>query len=246
MRVSKLSVVSAAYILPILFCSAGLQAAIDLELRPVQSYLRVGDTLHVGLYARSDSASNQAISAMDVLLLWDANTLQLTGVLNNGPYVWLSSTFFNDSGADGLNTSFADGDAKYTALAQFGNPAQATPAGLLVTTLVFQTISPSADCEIDMPPALGSVSITAVYGHPNVAQNVTGARIPASLVVCDAVADGDMNLDGYIDGNDVPAFVEAVFSESPTAMEICHGDFSEDASIDIEDVAPFVLALLNE
>ncbi len=244
MRAGKVPVVAAAYIL-LMFCQAELRAAIDLELRPVQSYVRVGDTLNVGLYARSDSASNQAISAMDVLLLWDASSLQLTGVLNNGPYAWLNSMFFNDSGADGLNTSFADGDAKYTALAQFGIPAQATPSGLLVTTFVFEVTSPSAESEIDIPSALGSVSITAVYGHPNVAQDVTGARLSASIVICGAFADGDMNQDGLVDGRDLPAFVEAVFRESPTASDVCHGDFSGDSAVDLEDVESFVLALLN-
>lgn len=230
----------------VLVAAAVVTADVNLELRPVQTYYRVGESVHIGLYAVSDSASNQPMSAMDVILTWDPSALLLVGVINNGPYAWLNSTFFPDSGGDGLNNTFNDGDAKYTALAQFGNPAQATPAGLLVTTLHFQAVGPSPQADVNMPATMGNFSLTAVYGHPDVASQVTGQLIPGSLVVCIAAADGDMNEDGDIDARDVQFFNDALFSLSPVAAQICHGDFDNDDTVDFDDIQEFVDALLSE
>ena len=92
-------------------------------------------TLGIDLVASSDSGESQSISAMDVILSWDAAVLQLIGLDPNGsyPYPWLFSGFTNDHGLDGLNDTWADGNALYTAMAQLGTPAWAPPEGLLVT-----------------------------------------------------------------------------------------------------------------
>lgn len=58
-----------------------------------------------------------------------------------------------------------------------------------------------------------------------------------------AGADGDLNVDGLVDGQDVSAFTAAVIG-SPTAGDICHGDFSTDSALTVDDVPGMVAALL--
>ena len=109
---------------------------IHLEWRPATQAVRVDATVNVGLYAVFEDIGGDNsgwISAMDVILDWDSSFLELTGVNNNGPYDWLSSGFPANVALDGLNDTWLDGDAFYSASSQFfGGQALATPDGLLV------------------------------------------------------------------------------------------------------------------
>lgn len=229
----------------VVFAALPAAGAINLEWRPAQQTVRPGDTVDIGLYAVSDNAGNQPISAMDVLLEWDASTLQLVGVVNNGPYAWFQSGFFSDSSLDGINNTFADGDAKYTALAQFVTPASATPAGLLVTTVRFQALAGTPGNIVSIPLTLGPSSETAVYGTAFPGQDVTGTRGSAEIVVCFAPADGDLNEDGSPDGLDIQDFVQAVLDTSTASVDVCHADFDDDGMIDLGDLDGFIDAVLN-
>jgi len=60
----------------------------------------------------------------------------------------------------------------------------------------------------------------------------------------DTPADGDMNADGSVDGDDIQSFVEAITGGAPSQAEICHGDFDGTINLDIGDVSGFVSALL--
>lgn len=220
-------------------------AAINIEFRPMQKIARPGDMVDAGLYAVSDNASNQPISAMDVLLQWNPATLQLIAAVNNGPYNWFDSGFLPDTGLDGLNNTFDDGDAKYTALAQFGNPAMATPAGLLVTTIRFQAIAETPLNTVTIPLMLGSSSKTAVYGTAFPGQDVTGTLGQANVLICTGAADGDINLDGNTDGLDIQTFTQAAMMESTTFSDVCRADFSGDSKVSVNDIAGMVQALLG-
>jgi hypothetical protein len=123
---------------------------------------------------------------MDVLLQWDPQVMELVGLRNDGPYPWLFSQFPNDSGLDGLNDSFADGDATYTALSQLSSSAYATSAGLRVTTFEFRALAPATASLLDMPATLGTWSQTRVFGtdYPN--QNVTGSLTGATVTIVPA------------------------------------------------------------
>lgn len=57
-------------------------------------------------------------------------------------------------------------------------------------------------------------------------------------------ADGDLNLDGLVDGRDIGIFAAAV-AGTPSAGEICHGDFSQDADLSSADIAGLVAELLT-
>lgn len=230
----------------ILATSASMaEAAINLEWRPFEKIARPGEVVDIGLYAVSDSGSNQTISAMDVLLEWDASTLQLVGLVNNGPYTWFQSGFLPDSGLDGLNNTYADGNAKYTALAQFGNPAIATPGGLLITTIRFNALAETALNQIDIPAMLGQSSQTAVYGTAFPGQDVTGVTGDAVVMICQGASDADINIDATGNALDIPDFVTAILESSVEYNDVCHADFSGNKVVDVNDITGFVNRLLS-
>lgn len=158
-------------------------ANVNLELRPAQARYQPGQIVEVGLYAVSDSDAPQAIRGMQIILNWDPEYLLLDAAqpnVNNGPYPWLMSGFFPDGAADGLNDTWADGNAYYQAIGNFTSLAYATPAGLLVTTLRFHALEYVSYTELNMPPAFGLYTQTEVYGV-NVGETVTGLLIPAHI-----------------------------------------------------------------
>ena len=152
-------------------------ANINLELRarPEPCATRI---IRFDLYAVSDSGVDQSIAAMDVILTWDPNALQFQGSDTSGPYPynWMFSGFQNDHSFDGLNDTWEDGSALYTALAQLGveNHANATPAGLLVTTFKCRKREVGALTSVTMPRAFGDYSETVVYDGHTPGLDVTG------------------------------------------------------------------------
>jgi hypothetical protein len=199
----------------------------------------VNDIVLVRLYAASaDGETNQSMTGMDVIVQWNPAVLQLLGVQNNGPYPWLQSTFFPDSGLDGLNDTWVDGNAFYTALANFNTPAQATPAGLHVTTFRFRALSNGVS-NLQILPSYPQNTQTVVYGGDFVGQHVTGALGNVNVIV-----GGDMNDDGHVNAKDIDPFLQAVLSSAACGAE-CPGDFNGNNMIDVGDVEGMVLALLS-
>ncbi len=156
---------------------------VDLRLLPASASVQVGNAIDVELWATARDNESQSVSAMAVLLQWDAQDLGLLGLTNNGPYGWLSSCFPDDSGLDGLNNTWTDGDARYEALALLGSPAIATGSGLLVTTLRFEALRPAAVSTIDIPAALGQSSFSKVLGADFPNQDVTGSLGIATIAI---------------------------------------------------------------
>ena len=160
---------------------------VNLELRPVSAVAEVGDVVLIGLYAVSDNGQNQTVRGLQVILEWNPDVLSLNTsqpLVNNGPYAWFMSGFYSDSGADGLNNTWADGNAYYQAVGNFQSLAYATPQGLLVTTFRFNAIAPITSTSVHMLPALGQYTTTAVFGA-NVGQNVLGTLGSAVLHIVD-------------------------------------------------------------
>ena len=180
-----------------LFLGASLteaRADVDLELRTALPAYEVGDTVEVGLYAVA-SDEDEVVRAMNAILSWDDAKLELTGLVDNGPYDWLMSGFYGDAALDGLNadcgpatfcspytgTPYNDGDAYYQATGNFSQEAQATADGLLVTTLRFLALSPSIESEIELLWTVGGAEATAVVGDDG--QDVLGTVRSASISI---------------------------------------------------------------
>jgi hypothetical protein len=63
----------------------------------------------------------------------------------------------------------------------------------------------------------------------------------------EAEPDGDVSIDGLVNGDDTHWFIELLFAgESGDPERIAHGDFDCTGVVDIDDIEPFVMALLAE
>ena len=240
-----------ALALTALLTVVGGLANVNLELRPVPEAC-AARTLAVSLYAVSDNETSQSISAMDVILSWDPAVLQLLGTDNGGPYPygWLFSGFSNDQGLDGLNNTWTDGNALYTALAQLSNPpvpAWAPPEGLLVVNFKFKILRVGTPTAVALLPSLGLYSHTVVYDGFTPGLIVTGTLSPVSVL---PLATGDLNCDGVINFRDINPFVLILSNPSQwqatyPGCDFDNGDINCDGSVNFRDINPFV-ALLSE
>ncbi len=135
-----------------LFCWAvPAQGEINLEFRPANQVVSVGDPVNVGLYAVSDSDSDQPLLSVQVIFSWDVNFLQLLGLDQTGA-VGLAGSFFPAGDPFGLNEEIPpqDGDGLYIAFAPPGSPVAATPAGTLLTTFQFLALDETAGTPVDI------------------------------------------------------------------------------------------------
>jgi len=157
--------------------SWGVQRAmanVDLEWRQAPGQVHVGDTVNIGLYAVSDNQNNQLMAGLDVIFAWDPDHLQLVGIVNNGPYAWMSSAF-PVGDPFGLNEVVPpqDGDGLYLAQGRWQTLPQATPEGLLVTTFQFEALANT--CGTDL-------LILATGGSPETETVVWSGSLPGTPI----------------------------------------------------------------
>jgi hypothetical protein len=223
-------------------------ADINLELRALPQACGTR-TLGIELYAVSDDLTSQSIAAMDVILTWDPSILQLQGTDPTGPYpyAWLFSGFSNDHGLDGLNDTWNDGNALYTAWAKLGGaPAYATPAGLLVTRFKFRSTGIGFPTTVLILPAFGLYTHTVVYDGFVPGLDVTGTLTGVTAIPS---AAGDTNCDGHVNFDDINPFVTALVSQAAYEAQYpdcnyLNADCNCDGSVNFDDINPFVTLLV--
>jgi hypothetical protein len=166
--------------------------AVGLELRPaLQGPLVMGETAELGLYVLAETGTDQPIAAINAILTWDTSQVELVDHVDNGPYAWMFSAFPDDSDLDGLNNTFLDGDALYQALVMPAPsaPAVATTAGLLVTTLRFQTVGPGTGL-VQLVSTAGESTVTEVIDAETVGLSITGSLgAPAGIEIIECQID---------------------------------------------------------
>jgi len=164
-------------------------AAINLELRPLNQVVFVGDTIDVGLYAVSDDPSVQNSAAIEAILNWNIGFMQLLAADQTGATPFLAAGFLPDS--YNLNTSLADGDAMFIGLAPFSGTIPSTPAGTLLSTFQFLALAPTPATPVDIPAFGGSpVGATVVYDGTIPNFSVTGTLTGASITILAIPAPG--------------------------------------------------------
>ena len=161
---------------------AAYGALVHLEWQPPQQTVNVGDSVFVALWAVPDGTP-QSTAGLDAILAWDPASLLLQQHDDTGAYAWQSSSFPNDGALDGLNNTWADGDALYTALAPLGNPAWLPPTGVLVTTFEFTALALDDEVLIEIPALAGQFTETAVYDGLVPGLPVTGDLGSASVTI---------------------------------------------------------------
>jgi hypothetical protein len=122
---------------------------------------------------------------------WDPEHLLLLGIDHKGPYDWLFSGFPSDAGLDGLNDTFADGNAYYQAWSNFTEYPVATPEGLLVTTFEFEALTCTDGTDVTLLPEFGWYSLTAVYDDVVPGLIIVGDLGDASVQICGCPGDID-------------------------------------------------------
>jgi hypothetical protein len=192
-------------VLSVILLSAAAQAEVDLEWQVENQGAPVGGTVRIDFYAVADNGgANEPFVAMDVVVTWNPEFLRLLGVDDSdSPYDWLLSGFPSDEHLDGLNNTFEDGDAFYTAWANFDELPEATPEGLLVTTFQFEALADTEGTNVVIIEAYGEYSVTAVYDDEIPGLNIVGDLGSATVQIGSAECVGDLDGDGDTDQGDL-------------------------------------------
>lgn len=167
-------------------CLAGLgaspaAAAVDLVFRTDPQTVPVGARIRLELYAVSDSDIDEEFSAVDVGFTWDPAVLTLVDAIP-GPHPWTMSGLLPDSNLDGINDTFADGDARLQAMT-FVTPAVADGEGFLLATFRFDAIATTDWTEVVIERTLGQYSPTRVFKWGQANEDIVGALGTIGLTV---------------------------------------------------------------
>lgn len=226
--------------------SAPALGSVNLELRPVEQTVMVDSMVEIGLYAVSDDQTDQIVRGLQAVLMWDPSHLELLTPVDNGPYTWFLSGFFDDSGADGLNADcgpdvfcepytglpYNDGNAYFQNGADFSVPAMATPAGLLVTTFQFTALIDQPSTEVWISPGVGGTG-TQVFGDvpgQDVAGTLGGSTITIMPAQWGALAtDSPDAVCGVVPGQTVKMLLAVSELENPVNGVQAVIDFDQDA-----------------
>ncbi len=166
-------------------------AAVNLEWRVTPQIVNVGNNFSIGLYAVSDTPT-QSMSSVNAILDWDSTYLDLISITNDSPYGWQNSSLPDDCGLDQLNadpfcpafgTTTNDGDAFYRALGMPGNPAIATPGGLLVATFNFTALALTPGTLLTIPASAGMFTESIIVHGDQAGVPVTGALGSAQITI---------------------------------------------------------------
>ena len=66
-------------LIPASLAASETTGAVNLALSARPRIVTVGDAVEVGIYAASDNAKTVQVSGIQVVLVWDASMLELTG-----------------------------------------------------------------------------------------------------------------------------------------------------------------------
>ncbi|NOT00387.1 MAG: hypothetical protein HOP29_07140 [Phycisphaerales bacterium] len=179
---------------------------VDLSFSPASTTKLEGTQFQVNLIAKvATGATPIDLTGLTVILDWDPTVLQLVGLTRaNEGFPWFLSEFSTSKDIDGMNDSFLDGDAYYTAQGPFLPPRpQATLAGLVVTTFIFNVVGDSEGgppTQVAMPLDLGGFNDTKVILFDDIIAGVDILRNHTSLSV---TAQADCNNNGVRDLTDI-------------------------------------------
>jgi hypothetical protein len=211
-----------AAIAAVAVAAATLQGNINLEFRPaVQSATLAEEAVGVGLYAASDSADDQLLSAIQAIVQWDPAHVRLIGLDTSGAVPLVGSGFPDDP--FGLNEIDPpqDGDGLYVALAL--PPVAATPAGTLLTTFLFEPLATTPGTEVAFLEEAGSPPTqTIVYDGTVPNLDVTGTLSGAVIEILPCCPP-DLDADCIVGINDLLDLL-AAWGTNPIGPPDLNGD----------------------
>lgn len=196
-----------------LWTAAGASAdnQINLTLVPPAQPILVGQTIDVKLKATStsnDQLVGNTFVIIDSIIRWDPSQLEFMGISTAGSVALLNS-YLPSPASDytGVNELAIpkDGDALYTALANFGSPVPVTADGVQVTTFRFKVRTNfvgGSTVEIVPTLTIRSRADSAVYDGTVPGLDVIGDLIPAVITIAPPVF-GDLDGDRIVNGRDL-------------------------------------------
>lgn len=179
----KCKILALGAILTMCFAGAA-NARVNLEWRPAQQSVTVGDSVYMDLYAVSDSSNGDLISSLNAVMQWDPTILDFYGIAGDVPQpYWMADGFMNDLG--GLNNDpYYDGDAVYSAFSNLGAAAAVDNHGLLCATFKWVALAPKADSVVGIISGKNGSNSVVVDGA-QVNHDITGTLGSAHVGVAD-------------------------------------------------------------
>jgi len=138
----------------ILLAAPALAGTINLEWRPMFQTVNVGDPVGVGLYAVSGTGVDEPFNSAQVIMTWDTSFLLLTGVDQTAAVLQPpnDTSAFLPGDSFGFNESNppADGDGIWFGFVSTGQTRDATVAGSLLTTIMFDALAETPGTPVSM------------------------------------------------------------------------------------------------
>lgn len=229
-----------------------VRADVDVVVMTSTPMVRVGDKFQVNLVAVSDLSAGEDFIGLDALLIWDPTVLALRADLGGSPFSWTFSSFPEDVNLDGLNADcgpftfcdnytglpFNDGDAFYQAISLFTvTLPRATTDGLLITTLVFEALSPTATTQIGLLSEFGFTSTRVVASNGGQVFMVTGLLVPDDISVASCGERGDFDGNCLLELSDFSLFEPCMTGPDDVVEPINCGpaDVDVDGDADLRD-----------
>ena len=222
-------------ILAVMLLVAPASALVDLELRPVQNVVDLGDVAKIELYAVSDD-EDQTTAAADVVLMWPNDSVDFIGNDDTGAVELLSSGFPMPD-PFGLNDDMADGTGLYVAFAPLGDPVDPTPEGTLLTTIEFEATA-AGIAEFSILPSHESGAETVVFDGEVPNLDVTGDLLSASIEIVQPRCPADLNDDSVVNVADLLM----VLGEWGMCEGECDADISGDRVVNVTDLLELLAA----
>jgi hypothetical protein len=219
------------------------RAEVNLELRPGLTVVSRGQIVEVGLYAVADDPETvESVAAIQAIISWDPEALQLLGLHQTGATPLIFSLFpYPDPTSVNEGTLPQDGSAYYWAGAPLGagNGIQADGDGALITTFRF-TVRPSAPqgaTTLAILAESGNGAHTVVYwgGYPNTP--ITGTMGTATVYVLRRPRPARPDMEGP---DPEPTAVEVIDPEAANAAPSL-ADTNRDGLVDAQDLINVVL-----
>ncbi len=155
---------------------------VDLFFSPAAATAQPNDVIEIELVASAAEAGTATISAVDALLTWDPQYVELVEFVNP-PGVWLVAGFLPDP--DGINTDTTDGEALFTALAP-PTELPTLPPDLVITRFRFRALANTPSTVVRLIPSAGQFARTRVLGEGiqnDVTGDITGAATDIAIGV---------------------------------------------------------------
>ncbi|MHC5114408.1 MAG: hypothetical protein ACYTGP_08285 [Planctomycetota bacterium] len=211
-------------------CAGVAAADVDVRLTPQAGVYELCEIVEIDLLVSSDDGNPRPFDALDAILSWDPDVLELVGVDDSGAgAVFFISDFLNDP--DGVNDDITDGEALYTAWAPPGSPIDAPPdpAELVVTTIQFIARDTAAATVVSFLPTVGAFGETRVLFEGG---NITG-DVSDTAVVETGPCAADLNDNGAVDFADILVIIGAW---GPCPVDCCPEDLNGNGQVDFADI----------